>query len=219
MISVLLVSSSPFGVPILLIVLMVIAVFAAIINWAATTGKLGIVISRIRAGRGANDISNSDYLPENDLISRFFDYNDTSYPIITIEKTKDYDKEIGDAIYRISYSDNGVAKNVDVSESRMEMPITVENLSSQSLTIRYRGDISATKSEHTIQVLRDKIDQLKAEMLALRDKLREEGFSPDYKAARAKQREGAIHSSRTFGGFGTRYGNGEEMPDSEDGDE
>lgn len=210
--------SYPFGIPPLLVVLIIIAFVAALIDWAATTGKLGIIISRIRAGRG-EDISNTDYIPENDLIPRFFDYNDTSYPIINIEKTKDYDQEIGSATYRISYSDNGITKSADVTESRIEIPIIVENLSSQSLTIRYRGDISATKSEHTIQILHDRLDQLKAQILALRDKLKEEGFSEDYRAARGKQREGAIHSSRTFGGFGARYSQGgDDMMDSDGGD-
>ncbi len=54
-------------------------------------------------------------------------------------------------------------------------------------------------------MLLEKIDQLKAQILALKDKLKEQGFPEEYRAARSKQREGAIHSSRTFGGFGTRY--------------
>ncbi len=208
-------------IPPMLIILAILAIAAAILNWAASNGKLGVWIAALRRGRGAvENPTQTDIIPQNDEIPMFFEYNNTQYPFISAEKIKEYDKELGDVIYRIAYNDNGEIKNVDVSESRLEIPITPENLTLTSLTIRYRGDIATTRADATIAMLRDKINQLKAEILALKDKLKEQGFSEDYRAARVKQREGAIHSSRTFGGFGARYpgdiGMGEEATGGEE---
>ncbi len=130
-------------IPPSLIILAVLAIIAAILNWAAGNGKLGIWISALKRGRGAveNPVQ-TDIIPQNDLVPMFFEYNNTQYPFISAEKIKEYDKELGNAIYRIAYDDNGEVKNVDVPENRLEIPITPENLSLESLTIRYRGDIA-----------------------------------------------------------------------------
>ncbi len=202
---VLLAAISPAQIPAAVIFIYALVIIAAILYWAASTNRLGKWILLLKRGRGATDITSSDIIPQNEIIPMFFDYDNKQYPLLSIEKTKEYDKELGDVLYRIAYADNNQIKYVDVPETRLEIPITVENLSGESLTVRHRGDVAVSRAEATNELLREKINQLKAEILALKDKLKEQGFSDEYRSARDKQREGAVHSSRTFGGFGARY--------------
>ncbi len=194
-----------FKIPTTLEFLIVVMIIAAILDWLSATGRLGTIIAKFRSGRTSDSQVDSDIIQPSDLIPMYFEYNNSSYGVIGMEKIKSYDEEIGNSIYRITYNNNGIVKNVDVSENRLEIPITPETLRAESLTIRYRSDIATSKAENTNQILRNKLNQLKIEVLALKDKMNEQQMPQEYRAARDKQREGAVHSSRTFNGFGTRY--------------
>jgi hypothetical protein len=193
------------AIPVYLYGLGILAFAAVVLNWAQSTGKLGIFLSSVSKNKekGNSNTSPEIYSPEN--ISTNFEYQDVVFPLISMQKIKSINSEIGGSVYRIKFNDSGNTRFVDVEESRLEIPIIESVLRGEELLIRYRGDVEANKYEVAINRLRDKINELKAQLASYSERIKEMQTSSEYQQARSQQREGAVRSSRTFGGGGARY--------------
>lgn len=127
-----------------------------------------------------------------------------AYTFLGAETVKEGD-ENGETIYRIRYGTPNGDKFKDIPESRLEIPVTPAVIKGEEIIFNYIGDSELDKKDILIKSLKDKIDKMKGQIASMNEQISESKFPESYRKSRIKQREGAVYSSRTFSGSGTRY--------------
>lgn len=195
-----------------LILFGIVAVIAIYLNWATANKKL----PKILAGKFMKDDPTTQNLPEPLGIPYGFDYRNYIHDFINAEKLKE-GSTYGSVVYRVHYyGKDGEETFKDCPEDRLEVEITDSLLSGDEVLIRYIDDENMDRKDTRIAILKDQLEEAKGRILSYKEQTEESRFSDSYKKSRSKQRQGAVHSSRTFGGSGTRYPRSDDMSDEYD---